>query len=406
MASNIIFYKPIAHAEQYPLPRVSILPEASFYHLTGLLHRQKIESPFIDGYFFYQGRYALAHALEKAGVDSSCSVLMPAYHCRSLVEPALYLKAEVVLYPLNNKLEPLFCEAEKLISEAKKPIKVMVLPHFFGFPQCMEDVMSFCQNKNILLIEDCAHAFYGTYKGVPLGKFGMFSIASPRKFLPIDGGGVFVDNRLDVEESDVVLIPQGFKAEVKALLRWLLQAVKKNFNKKKYTVRNLTRKFESVQSGKASKEEVDDSGCLQWFDKSKKDFSSIDVSRYLIKVSPHQWVISKRREYYNTWLTSISGVEGCHPLFNEVSEGVVPYMFPLVLDCRPNLIFDLLKKEGVPMWRWEDIAVSDCRVSKEYRESLVQLPCHQTLTEDELNWMIETVKSIVSAVSRYKGNGL
>lgn len=404
MASNIIFYKPIAHAEQYPLPRVSILPEPTFYHLAGFLRRQKIGSSFIDGYFFYQGRYALAHALEKAGVDSGCSVLMPAYHCRSLVEPALYLKSDVVFYPLNEKLEPLFCEAEKLISKAKKPVKVMVLPHFFGFSQCMEDVVSFCQNKNILLIEDCAHTFYGTYNGVPLGKFGKFSIASPRKFLPVDGGGVFVDNRLDAEESNVVLIPQRFKVEVKALVKWVLQAAKKKINKNNCCVGNLGGNLELVQSDKVSKEEVDDSGCLQWFDESKQNISGIGFSRYLIKVSPHQWVINKRRAHYNTWLDSIDGVEGCHPLFNELPEGVVPYMFPLVLDCRPNLIFDLLKKEGVPMWRWEDIAVSDCRISKEYRESLLQLPCHQTLTEDELNWMTETVKSIVSAVSRYKEN--
>ena len=60
------------------------------------------------------------------------------------------------------------------------------------------------------------------------------------------------------------------------------------------------------------------------------------------------------------------------------------------------LIFHLLKLAGIPIWRWEDMALTDCPVAEDYRLRLIQLPCHQELKQMELDWMIGILRSVVA----------
>jgi perosamine synthetase len=71
-------------------------------------------------------------------------------------------------------------------------------------------------------------------------------------------------------------------------------------------------------------------------------------------------------------------------------------MFPLLLE-RPESDFPRLKMLGVPMWRWDEMVRSDCPVAQRYRMAVVHLPCHQSLSRAELDWMIDTVEHVCNA---------
>ena len=47
--------------------------------------------------------------------------------------------------------------------------KVLMATHYFGFPQDISTLRAFCDSKNLLLLEDCAHCFLGAHKGRPIG---------------------------------------------------------------------------------------------------------------------------------------------------------------------------------------------------------------------------------------------
>lgn len=72
------------------------------------------------------------------------------------------------------------CFPTKTYSDA---VKVIIAYHQYGFPQNMEKLIDFCQDKKIILIEDCAHTIDSKYKSIPLGSFGDFSIYSFSKFI-------------------------------------------------------------------------------------------------------------------------------------------------------------------------------------------------------------------------------
>jgi hypothetical protein len=69
-------------------------------------------------------------------------------------------------------------------------------------------------------------------------------------------------------------------------------------------------------------------------------------------------------------------------------------MLPLLID-HPETHFFELKHLGVPIWRWDDMAVSDCAVATHYRLHLLHLPCHQELTAEQMAWMTRTVASVM-----------
>jgi hypothetical protein len=70
-------------------------------------------------------------------------------------------------------------------------------------------------------------------------------------------------------------------------------------------------------------------------------------------------------------------------------------MFPMLIS-RPDPDFYLLKQAGLPIFRWDDMAVSTCAVATRYRSHLLHLPCHQSLVERQMDWMVSVVGQVLA----------
>lgn len=88
--SGVTFRKLLEDAARYPVPRAPTFPVFSPSVL-----RSKVESDwrstFLEGptWFLPSARAAMALALRRLTIIPGDRVLLPAYHCGSLVEPAL-----------------------------------------------------------------------------------------------------------------------------------------------------------------------------------------------------------------------------------------------------------------------------------------------------------------------------
>ena len=87
-------------------------------------------------------------------------------------------------------------ELEKSIS---KKTKAIVIVHLYGQSCSMNILKKICKKKNIYLIEDCAQAAGGNFKGKRLGTFGDIGCLSffPTKNLACigDGGAIITNNK-------------------------------------------------------------------------------------------------------------------------------------------------------------------------------------------------------------------
>lgn len=395
---TILFHPQAANAIDYPTPRVAMLPK----RLSAAASKRGDHdgwSAFLGtGWFCNQARYALYQALKRLGLKPGTAVLMPAFHCRSMIEPALYLNVEVLFYPLKPDLRPDLDRAAAMMRAAGNTVKAMVVPHYFGYPQPLDLIAGFCAEHGIDLVEDCAHAFYGRHNGRLLGTVGRFAVASPRKFFAIPDGGVLLDN---APGTAVNTEPTGqpWHRELKALAAiamesWrYLQRRSRSLKRHETALRgekdDVAGPAVSLEKGPTAHETG-----LKEFVPARKCMAGLRISRWLMNSATHARIVQARRDNYRQWLAGVTGLPGCRPLFAELPDEVVPYAFPLLLD-RPEAHFHALKRRGLPIWRWENTAVTECAVSNQYRLRLLQLPCHQDLTEVELVWMIRVVRGVL-----------
>jgi len=396
-----VFHPFLANASSYPKSKIPILPTLSCKSLKFDRFADKQSAFIARGEFFIQGRYALAEAIKRASRRKKGAVLLPSFHCRSMVEPALYLGTKICFYRMMADLCPDFAALSLVLKRDRINPSVLILPHYFGFPNAIETARRFCAENDIVLIEDCAHAFYGTHHSQPLGTFGSYAIASIWKLLPARDGAVLLDNN-NVHATG--RLQQPWLNEIKSLYV-LFQKWRERKVNSYAALQRIDPAFVLAQarqialSAQSKKESLDDKAELKYFSSAKFKYSGLQTSYWLMKRSAHTNIALQRRENYFKWLEAIKSIPEVTPLFPGLPEGVVPYAFPLLADS-DGLIFHLLKLAGIPIWRWEDMALTDCSVAEDYRLRLLQLPCHQELKQKELDWMIGILRSVATELRR------
>jgi dTDP-4-amino-4,6-dideoxygalactose transaminase len=119
------------------------------------------------------------------------------------------------------------------------------------------------------------------------------------------------------------------------------------------------------------------------------------ISRSLSRLSSRRRIVQARRRHYLALHAALRELPGSEPLFPALPDGVVPYVYPLVVFDEQS-VFPTLKHAGVPIFRWELANRDDCETSAWYSRHLLQFPCHQELTNSEVDWMIDQVRRALS----------
>lgn len=385
-----------AAACDYPAPRIPLLPVLSPASL-GRTAGDRPVSRFLapDARFVRTGRAGLAIIMQHLGLKPGERVLVPGYHCPSMLTPILHFGATPVFYRLHPDLSP---DLDDVRTRLAPGVRACLLPHYFGFPQTRTpDLLDLCRAAGVALIEDCAHAFFGALAGTPLGGLGDYAIASSRKFFPGKDGGFVACNRPGLPLP--TLVSDGFKAELRNLFDSLHYANRAG-HWRAFTP--LFRAIEArprpmVPTAMAAVEPVAQAAEREFaITPDDLHHAGTRVSRAIIARSDHAALASARRANYQAWLRLVAGLPGLRPLYPELPDGVVPYVFPVLLD-QPGRHFPVLKRLGFPIYRWEYLGPSDCALSRDYGLSLWQLPVQQTLNEADRAWLFDTLTSILQS---------
>lgn len=376
-----------------------MLPLFEFYNCS-ITPNSRDQSRFLasDVLYLPSGRMALYYALQLLGVNSLSQVLVPAYHCGSMVEPIIYLGATPRFFHINKYLEVISSELEQHLSPETK---AMLLPHFFGFPQDLEPIREFCTKHNIALIEDCAHAFFQQSHPLGLGSVGDFSITSTVKFFPGVEGGILACNNPSFDLAQIKRAAPSLVNQIKSLLHTLetsasygrLSVLGKLLNIRTHNADDPSKPQKSTNEKPQTRTLNRES--MQWFIPEQIGQDASWGTRFIAIYSNLQHIIDKRRDNYCYYLAKLKDTPNIRPLHPELPDQVIPYIFPLILE-QPEIHFPILKQAGVPIWRWEELVVSNCPISTDYRLCLIQLPCHQSLNIQELDWIIDTLISTVT----------
>lgn len=351
------------------------------------------------------GRIALGHALRESGVRAGDEVLTPAYHCKAMIGPIRWLSARPVLYKVDSALN---VDIDDISAKITARSKVLLIVHYFGFPQNLIELQRFCRRHGLVLIEDCAHSFFGEFDARPIGSFGQFAIASTMKFFPVYDGGCLVSSQRAI--GHLALRPPGALSEMKAVVNIVERALQYRrlglfghllrlpLQAKTLIWRRLRRQVvaqsgTSLASNAAELADGDEEG----FEPAWLGVSASRTTRTMVKALSHQRIVECRRHNFQYLLSQLSDLPGGRPLHRVLPEGVVPWVFPMLFDD-VDAAYESIDRTGVPIphfgkFLWPAADPKTCAVSADYSRRLLQFPCHQELTETELSWMAAQIRN-------------
>lgn len=386
----------------FPKPKVSLLPVLGRSSLvyTSSTGNSVFEFCGKDKRYYTRGRYALYAAYALAGVGPSGALLAPAYHCRTMLDPAIRLGANVVLYPVNRDLTPNIGALRNLLASKDIHIKAMLVTHYFGMPQQLVDLKRLCNEFSVSLIEDCAHSIPVGGNANLVGNVGNYAVFSPYKFFPSGDGGLLIvnDSADELHKSKWPTKSPRIFAEAK----WFVESIINYFRGPNRDIDiNLMEtdvsRLCAVPNSPPYETQCESYDLSRHYIKEQENCSGLILPRCLIKHTNITRLVQRRRENFQFWIRVVSKLPHCRAVFQNLPEGVVPYMFPLYIDY-PNPHFYFMKMLGVPIWRWDEMAVSDCPVASDYRTRLLHLPCHQELTSKEMEWMSIAITNVIQKV--------
>ena len=383
------------------IPAKPVLSRASFSgrgaHTPSILDAREVR-------LVTSGRVAIAMALRQMGVGPGDKVLVPSYHCASMIEPVVWLGATPVFYRIHQDTS---VNLDDVAGKLDGTCKVMLATNYFGFPQNLSALRAFCDTHGLMLLEDCAHSFLGEHKGQPVGSFGDYAIASTMKFFPIYEGGCLVSARHSL--APVTLHSAGFRFEAKMAFN----ALEEGFEYRRLgTLRRLMAlplglknflwgQIKQRRAGAAPAMAPRSSEGGFGFDPAWLDKRGALFSRLMLKLVSRTRMGALRRSHYQRLQAALAGLPGCRPLHPVLPDRVYPWVFPLYVS-NPEPLFASLKNDGVPIVRfaeylWQGVDATVCSASVELSRHVLQFPCHQELQEQELDWMINKIKTALLA---------
>lgn len=291
------------------------------------------------------GTAALHLSLLALGVKEGDDVVIPSFVCSAVLNAVNYTGANPVVVDIDPLTFNISAEAvEKAITGKTRAI---IVPHLFGLPADIAKINAL----NIPVVEDCAQAAGATFKGRRAGRFGLLSAFSfyATKVLTTGEGGMVLS------DSDDLM------AKVKDLRDY--------DNRDDYLLR-YNYKMTDVQAALG-----------------------------LSQLSSLEGFIEKRREVARRYFEEFRNCSFQLPVWKERRDHIY-YRFVVKTEKEASSYLEKFKKEGViarrPVYKPLHLylGLSGFPGTAEAWEKAVSIPLYPSLTEKEVEKIIEVVRKI------------
>jgi dTDP-4-amino-4,6-dideoxygalactose transaminase len=354
--------------------------------------------------FTTSGRAAIGLAMEELGIGAGDQVLVPTYHCPTMVSPIVAVKAEPVFFSIDAEGLPALESIERL---DLRHVKAMIAVHYFGIPRRFKPARAFCDRHGIALIEDCAHAYFGSVDGLAVGTIGDLAIASLTKFFPVPEGGCLASQNRPIRTRG--LERRGWLANARTLLDTVERgAGYHRFEPVGFALRGAFaakdvlrgRRIGTGRDALAVLSEVSRETAMPTFDADLAHRVPTMVVRIIERHADRGRIASSRRANYGLLSTLLDGIPGTKVLEPHLPEFSVPYVFPLWIE-EPERSYQALRRAGVPIFRWDVMWPSAPTLPGDWggkwASHIFQLGCHQDLSETDIRKIASTVEALVGS---------
>ncbi len=342
------------------------------------------------------GRAAIALALRALKIGPGDKVLVPTYHCQTMIAPVVKCRAQPLFYPI---LDSGGVDLDWLQKADLSDVRAILAAHFFGISQPMSKLRAFCDAHRIALIEDCAHAFFGMSEGHPVGSWGDFAIASLPKFFPVPEGGLLLSAKRPLEKFDLGF---SWRDEIKAAADAVeIGVMHDRFPGLKISLGSIFRAKNRLRRGPDPVDAPpapggDRNGVAV---ESRLDSLRPTLTARLISANVFQSrIVENRRRNYAALANRLTCIEGACALRPALPDLAAPYVFPLYVND-PTTSYQRLRSAGIPIFRWDEVwpgtPVLDTDHGLDWANRVFQLGCHQDLSPQDIQAIATTVQEVI-----------
>lgn len=380
----------------------SVFPRGPILDWGGFARIKTIEPPSVaelpQRVFTTSGRAALYQALLQLALPTGSRVLVPTYHCPTIVAPVLLAGLAVEFYPVRADALP---DLKTIDVRKNGKYGAIIVPHYFGLPKSLAEVRDWCDERGVALIEDCAHCLFGFAGDRAVGTWGDFATASLSKFLPVPEAGLLASVRRKIIPLDLdrrALIEQ-FKGVVDVLE---ISGMNKGLRPFDFPI-NLCLRLKNARQQATLSASVTNSvplsdDMIRLCDMGRIRLKPLWVSRILSATVSKGSNIDQRRKNFLTYLDAFRESKRAYPLFLSLPNNVVPYVFPLWVDD-PDRAYGAIRAKQLPVLRWDRLWPGTPQLTGDFggnwSRHLLQLLCHQSLSTPDITLISDEINSLL-----------
>ena len=352
-------------------------------------------------HFFMKGRGAAFQALTSLRDPRGGEVLLPAFHCPSVVEPVLRAGYQPRFYGINRDLSIDVSSLEAQVSQRTAAIVVVNYCGFSAGPAVLSRIRG---ASNCCIIEDWAHSFLQSAPLRLAGSVGDVMLYSFSKLLPTYFGGGLLIKNLDVlkrlPSQRKMCVSEGFR-----VLKRLAEEVVENSQDTPIRAALL-----GLERLRVSLRQINDDGAPKGFGGERSPLESPDhffytripwFAKFILGKCNLGAIAAHRRRNYTIFDKILVETDQVKKVSPYLPDDVCPWAFPLLVKGRGK--YDqVLRSQGVPVYTFGEtlhpcVFQADPSIQESaiyLSESLLLLPIHQCLTEDTVMHFAEKVNAL------------
>jgi dTDP-4-amino-4,6-dideoxygalactose transaminase len=293
----------------------------------------------------YSGRgaiYQYLAALKASGQLSARRnvVLVPSFHCPTVVDPALHAGFEVRFFAIDGEMR---IDAQDLLHKLDDTVAAVLFIRFFGFAEIDPQLVTACRVAGAKVIEDCCHSFLDAnplriaYTGADATVFSFW------KTVPslVGGGMLLAEGAEPLPLPACTAVPShDSKPRVRALARQLIERL------------TPPRKGpDDSEEGPAIRKPADQA---YPYDKAAASWEIPRSSKWILANAPLEDVVAARRRNYALMSATLTSSSHLIPLRKSLAADTVPWGFPVILQKRAERDYRI-RSRGVPVFTFGEV---------------------------------------------------
>jgi dTDP-4-amino-4,6-dideoxygalactose transaminase len=256
--------------------------------------------------------------------------------------------------------------------------KAVIIVHFAGYPCDMDEIVKLCKDRNITLIEDCAHAPNAKYKEKAVGTFGDFGCFSffTNKNLSVGEGGMICSK--NEEKLKTVKLIRSHGMDALTLDRHKGRAITYDVIRLglNYRIDEMRSALGLVQLDKLKKANLNRKKLTERYIKNLKDCKNITL-----------------------------------PFLNLKNIESVYHIFPILLDKSLDRVevINKLKKNGIQssihypalkdFTAFKNIGLNEAPIAEDISKREITLPLYPTMIFEEVDLVCENLRKVLGGTN-------